>query len=110
MSSEEPDLPVAAKVTAVGGMPNEGAAIQNFVQISEGDELVKKSDAQEAIKKARRQERQKILDKLDDIEQRFHDGDKKTAGTLKPSKLVTEVLETIEEELRDELEEEVETA
>jgi len=68
---------------------------------------VEKNDAEEAIKEARGQERQKILDKLDDIEQRFHDGDKKTAGTLKPSKLVTEVLETVEEELRDELEEEV---
>jgi len=74
--SEEQELPVAAEVTAVGGMPDEGAAIQNFVQISEGDELVKKGDAEAAIAKERsrkydegffegRQSREEeILDKL----------------------------------------------
>lgn len=50
MSSEEPDLPVAAK-------------------FEDGKEFVGKSDAEETIKEAReearREERQRILDKID---------------------------------------------
>jgi len=43
------ELQTAAKVTAVGGMPEEGAAIQNYVRISEGDELVRRQDIPDFI-------------------------------------------------------------
>jgi len=102
MSSEEPELPVAAKVTAVGGMPDEGAAIQNFVQISEGDELVKKSDAQEAKEEARQAERQRILDKVETIYEKYSEG-----NTLFYS-YERSAIRPFVEDLRDELEEEVE--
>jgi len=69
MSSEEieVDLPVAAKVTSVGNFPDDGAAIQTFEQTSEGSELVDKLDAEEAIAEARQQERQRILDKIQEM-------------------------------------------
>jgi len=105
MSSEEieVDLPVAAKVTAVGGMPDDGAAIQNFGQITEGDELVKKSDAEEAIKKARQQERQKVLDKIEE--------EIKKRNQTQPPISDREIYEkSLLEELRSDLKEEVEEA
>ena len=103
MSNEEDvDLPVAAEITAVGGMPDEGAAIQNFVQISEGDELVKKSDAEEAIKKARKEERQRILDKIDDRKTRVSQKIQ-TDCPYTPLKIRKATLA----DLRDQLEEEV---
>jgi len=68
MSSEEPDLPVAADVdTVADGVLNENdlhAVLRDEEIVEEGDELVKKSDAQEAKEEARQAERQKILDKL----------------------------------------------
>jgi len=95
MSSEETDvdLSVAAEVTAVGSMPDEGAAIQNFAQITEGDELVKRRDAEKAIKKARQQERQRILDKIKDKRQEFNNG----RDSEYPQKVLTELLEEVEE-------------
>lgn len=48
---EKEKLPTAAKVTSVGGTPQEGAAIQNFVQITEGDELVRRRDVEQFLKK-----------------------------------------------------------
>jgi len=72
MSSKEieVDLPVAAKVTAVGGMPDDEAAIQNFGQITEGDELVKRQDAEKLIQERIRQERQEILNEILELEAR----------------------------------------
>lgn len=70
-------------------------------KVEEKDKLVRKQDAEEAIKEAREEERQKILNKLEDIEERFHTGDKVTSGILDPSDLVTEVLETVEEEVEE---------
>jgi len=83
-SEEEQELPVAAEVTAVGGMPDEGAAIQNFVQISEGDELVRREDAEAEIAEERskkydkgffegRQSREEEI--LDKIQQMMSDHD-----------------------------------
>jgi hypothetical protein len=120
-SEEEPDLPVAAEVTAVGGMADDGAAIQNFVQISEGDELVRKSDAEAAIAKERsrkydegffegRQSREeKILDKIQEIftawrkrtdrleNQENYSGDKELE--LNKGKAVKNALKELEEEV-----------
>jgi len=60
MSSEEPDLPVAADVdTVADGVLNENdlhAVLRDEEIVEEGDELVKKSDAGEA----RQAERQKM--------------------------------------------------
>jgi len=99
MSSEEPDLPVAAKVTAVGGMADDGAAIQNFVQISEGDELVKRQDAEEAIKEARQQERQKILIRYEDIleEELNEHGFKRKSYRQALERLIDEIADKKEE-------------
>jgi len=110
-SEEEPELPVTAKVTAVGSMPDEGAAIQNSEQITEGDKLVKRQDAEEAIKEARQQERQKVLDKIkgklqknEEIKDRLLPiADNAVHGELRAT-------ENTLEELRDDLKEEVEKA
>lgn len=103
MSSEEPELPVAAEITAVGGMADDGAAIQNFVQISEGDELVKKGDAEAAIAKERsrkydegffegRQSREEeILDKIKDKREKFNNG----RSNEYPQTVLTELLQKI---------------
>jgi len=96
MSSEEPDLPVAAEVSG-----NEAGKYiiwkeYGFENSKVGTLFVKKSDAMEAIKEARRQERQKILDK---IEYR-----KSRVCPYTPLKIRKATLG----DLRDELEEEVE--
>jgi len=69
MSSEEPDLPVAATVHRQ--YPNGDVRFHSIVEnmVEEGDDLTPVRCAEEAIQEAReearRQERQKILDKID---------------------------------------------
>jgi hypothetical protein len=111
MSSEEfeTDLPVAAIVEHVAQTPKGTSTIQNFKEVAETEELVKRQDAEAAIAKERsrkydegffegRQSREKeILNKIEGMKQdvsgsRLHSADVKEALT----------------KLRDELEEEVE--
>ncbi len=113
--STDSGLPVAAIVSFVGEESHEFEAygtdetdLTYKDDVEQGDKVVLKSDAEDAIQEARRQERREILNKLDNIEERFHNGDKATAGILNPADLVTEVLETVEEELRDDLQQEEE--
>jgi hypothetical protein len=105
MSSE--DMPIAAKVSNVGNMPDDRAAIQNFLQIWEGDRLVKKSDAEEA----RQQERQKILNKIEEMftawrkrtdrleNQEDYNGDKELE--LNKGKAVKNALKELKEEVKE---------
>jgi len=106
MSSEEPDLPVAADVdTVADGVLNENdlhAVLRNEEIVEEGDELVKKSDAEKLIKEAIRQERQKILDKIDDRKTRVSQKIQ-TDCPYTPLKIRKATLA----DLRDQLEEEV---
>jgi len=82
---ELPEMPTAAEVISVGGTPKEGAAIQNFVQITEGDKLVTLKDAEEriqelnsmwagrlenAVKQERRRIQQKIEEKIDEYDEK----------------------------------------
>jgi len=105
MSSEEKDmdLPVAAETWFD---PEEKAykPIGNSqVELRSGDKLVIKSVAEEAIKEARQQERQKILNRIEEMKTRISqriDSD----WPFTPLKIRTATLA----DLHDELEEEVE--
>jgi len=67
MSSEEPDLPVAAYIgESFTGRLYTTTRDSMQEHLEDGDELVKKSDAREAIQEARQEERQKIREKIED--------------------------------------------
>ena len=106
-SEEEPDLPVVADVhTVADGVLNENdlhAVLRDEEIVEEGDEFYKKSDAEEAIQKARQAERQKILDKIDDRRTRASQKIE-TDSPYTPLKIRKATLA----DLRDELEEEAE--
>lgn len=107
MSSEEPDLPVAADVdTVADGVLNENdlhAVLRDEEIVEEGDELVKKSDAEEA----RQAERQKILDKLH--KQLINYREKSEDIGLSDREIgACEELRTLQRNLRKDLKEEVE--
>jgi len=67
-SEEEPDLPVAADVdTVADGVLNENdlhVVLRDEEIVEEGDELVKKSDAEEAIEQAVEEEHQKMVHRM----------------------------------------------
>ena len=94
MSSEEPDLPVAVRcMREQNGYPDlESTAIGRSI-LEEGDELVRKSDAEETIQQARQAERQKILDKIKDKRAEFNNG----RSSEHPQKVLTELLEEVEQ-------------
>jgi len=107
MSSEEPDLPVAADVdTVADGVLNENdlhAVLRDEEIVEEGDELVKKGDAEAAIAKERsrkydegffegRQSREEeILDKIKDKREKFNNG----RSNEYPQTVLTEPLQKI---------------
>jgi hypothetical protein len=118
MSSEEfeTDLPVAAIVSFAGEESHEFEAygtdetdLTYKDDVEQGDELVRKVDAEEAITEARQQERQKILDKIDKIEENIHRQIREFQEKHRDVPYtVKDIIEEGFEELRDELEEEVE--
>jgi hypothetical protein len=96
---------VEEEVDESDGVLNENdlhAVLRDEEIVEEGDELVKKSDAEEAIKKARKEERQRILDKVETIYEKYSEG-----NTLFYSDERSAIRPFVED-LRDELEEEVE--
>ena len=120
-SEEEPDLPVAAIVEHVAQTPEGTSTIQNFKEVAETEELVKRRDAEAAIAKERsrkydegffegRQSREKeILDKIQEMlsawrkradrleNQENYSGDKELE--LNKAKAVKNALKELEQEV-----------
>jgi len=114
MSSEEPELPVAAYECryvdweAGHSILRQEEPDRDSVDVEH--ELLKVSDAEEAIKEARRQERQKILNKIDNLlklEYKELENARERVGN--PSKYQEGRVEQLEE-LRAMLKEEVDQA
>jgi len=122
---ELPEMPTAAEVISVGGTPKEGAAIQNFVQITEGDKLVTLKDAEERIQElnstwanrlenAVKQERRRIQEKIEEYvdgiekeiervkEEKKEKSDSNLNIALMHHRMQKSNLEELEEELRGE--------
>jgi len=114
MSNEEDvDLPVAAYlreyIDSHSGNPSyqslsirEPKENPKEIENLKITKLTKMSDAEEAIKKARKEERQRILDKVETIYEKYSEG-----NTLFYS-YERSAIRPFVEDLRDELEEEVE--
>jgi len=108
-SEEEPDLPVAALVLedTTGRHFDKRAKIVDSAppETSPEDELVRKSDAEEAVQEARQAESQKILDEIDK-EIKSTKKAAENAGVEVHDLFGTTAITALEN-LRDELEEEV---
>lgn len=93
MSGEEEALPTTIEYSENSGFVPRANNISR--PLEHGDKFVRREDV-EAL----------ILQNLEEIEERFHNGDKAISGILDKPDLVTEVLETVEEELLDEVQSE----